>query len=122
MFQGKVGAALKFLEEQSENAVLPPTGDIVKKLEALHPAACKIHPETLIEGPISEVNPATFYSIDETEILKAANSTKGSGGPSLLDAQQWKRLLCSNKYKTRNYVKKWPCSHAKFLRRSCTPM
>ena len=41
-------------------------------------------------------------SITEQEILKAAKQTKGSGGPSLLDAKQWKRLICSNHFKVEN--------------------
>ena len=99
MFEGKVGPALKFLEEQAENGVLTPTDEIVRKLQALHPGANPVLPETLLQGPREEVLPAYFYSIDEAQIFKAASRTKGSGGPSLQDAQQWKRILCSNKFK-----------------------
>ena len=66
----------------------------------MHPTQAEILPDTLFEGPLEEANPATFYSIDEQQILKAANHTKGSGGPSLLDAKQWKRMLTSNHFKT----------------------
>ena len=52
-----------------------------------------------MQGPLTEVSPAYFYSIDENQIFKAANQTKGSGGPSQLDAKQWRRILCSNKFK-----------------------
>ena len=115
MLEGKVGAALKFLEEQSENAVLKPTADIIKKLEALHPEANTVEPETLIQGPREEVPPAYFYCIDELHIFKAANQTKGSGGPSQQDAQQWKRMLCSNKFKSES--KDLREEMAKFARR-----
>ena len=35
----------------------------------------------------------------EEEIEKAARKTQGSGGPSQLDANQWKRMLCSGHFK-----------------------
>ena len=100
MFEGKVGAALKFLEKQSENAVLQPTEDVIRKLQGLHPKPGEIQPNTLIYGPINETSPAYFYSIDEDQIRRAANATHGSGGPSQLDGKQWKRLLCCNKFKS----------------------
>ena len=99
MFEGKVGAALKFLDEQAENSVLSSTPEVIQKLQSLHPASEDILPNTLFQGPLNEINPAIFYSIDEDEILKAAKSTNGSGGPSLMDAKQWRRMLCSNHFK-----------------------
>ena len=47
MFEGKVGAALKFLESNSSNTVHKPkpTEQVVKKLLGLHPQAAEIHPE-----------------------------------------------------------------------------
>ena len=99
MLEGKVGPALKFLDEQAENAVLKPTEEVIRKLQSLHPSPVYISEETLYAGPIEEVNPAIFYSIDEQEILKAARRTNGSGGPSLMDANQWRRILTSKKFK-----------------------
>ena len=34
--------------------------------------------------------------------MKAAQQTKGSGGPSFLDAKQWKRMLCSGHFRAEN--------------------
>ena len=100
MFEGKVGPALKFLEEQSENAVLESSEEVINKLKELHPEPSEIQPNTLLAGPINETPPAYFYSITEDQIRRAANATHGSGGPSQLDAKQWKRLLCCNKSKS----------------------
>ena len=77
MFEGKVGAALKFLEEHADNTVLPPTEEVIAKLQTLHPASEKISPHTLIQGPTQPPNKAYFLSIDEQEVLKAANRTSG---------------------------------------------
>ena len=35
-------------------------------------------------------------------VFKSASMTKGAGGPSRLDAEQYHRLLTSNKYKKEN--------------------
>ena len=118
MFEGKVGPALKYLEEQSENAVLSPTREVIEKLQALHPAPEEISDNTLIEGPLRPANPAYFLSLDEQQIMKAANRTKGSGGPSLFDAAQWKRILVSKKFK--NEGKDLRDTIAKFARKIAT--
>ena len=60
----------------------------------------EILPNTLIHGPLEEISSMTFNCINEQNILKAANQVKGSGGPSLLDAKQWRRILCSKHYKS----------------------
>ena len=100
MFEGKVGPALRFLEENADNAVLSPTNEVIAKLQALHPASEEISPNTLIAGPLQPINTAYLLSIDEEEILKAANRTTGSAGPSMFDAKQWKRILVSKKYRS----------------------
>jgi hypothetical protein len=101
MLEGKVGAALKFLDDNTSNSVHKSTPQVVEKLRSLHPAAAEISPNSLMQGPLHEhVSPAHFECITEETILKAATHTHGSGGPSLLDAKQWKRILCSNQFKS----------------------
>ena len=99
VLEGKLGPALKFLDEQAENAVLPATPEVINKMKELHPEPSEIKPFSLFHGPVMTTPPAYFYSIDEDQIRKAANATNGSGGPSLLDAQHWRRILTSNKFK-----------------------
>ena len=99
MFDGKVGAAIKYLDENAENAVLKPTPEVVEKLQSLHPAPSDILPETLYHGPLNQISTAYFDNITEETVRKAASQTKGSGGPSLFDSKQWRRILCSNSFK-----------------------
>ena len=40
-----------------------------------------------------------FASIDESSIQKAAKLTKGAAGPSQFDVDQFRRILCSKKFK-----------------------
>ena len=102
MFEGKVGPAMKILDENTENGVLRSTPEVIEKLRLLHPEQSEIQADTLYQGPLPVTSTAHFNSITEQEILKAAQQTKGSGGPSLLDAKQWKRMLCSGHFKAEN--------------------
>ena len=99
MFEGKVSAAMKFLDENAQNSVLPPTDEVISKLQRLHPPPAEVTASALIKGPLQSIDPAHYFDIDEQQILKAANSTKGSGGPSQMDAHQWRRVICSNHFK-----------------------
>ena len=101
MFEGKVGAAMKFLDENADNTVLHPTPQVVEKLKTLHPEPAEIFSETLIQGPLNRVSTAHFNNITEQEIMNAARQTKGSGGPSMMDGKQWRRLLCSSHFKAK---------------------
>ena len=87
VLEGKLGPALKYLDEQAENAVLPSSERVIEKMKQLHPEPGNIQPHALLEGPVKKIPEAYFYSIDEDQIRKAANATKGSGGPSVMDAQ-----------------------------------
>ena len=96
--EGKIKAAIKFIENNSECGVLPMTDDVIEKLKEKHPEAAIVHPESLLLGHIQPPNPAYFADINETSILKAAMHTHGSGGPSQLDAEQYRRILCNKHF------------------------
>ena len=85
-----------------ENSVLQSNEAVINKLKDLHPTPMEILPNTLIHAPppLEEISSMTFNCINEQNILKAANQVKGSGGPSLLDAKQCRRILCSKHYKS----------------------
>ena len=88
------------LDENAENAVLKPTPEVVAKLKSLHPEPSEILPNALYQGPTKEVPTAYFNEITEETVRKAASQTKGAGGPSQFDSKQWRRILCSNQFKT----------------------
>ena len=99
MFAGKIKAALKFLDSNSESGVLPPSEDVIDLLEEKHPPSSKIESDTLINGPLEQVNSIHFAGIDEQIVMKAALWTKGSAGPSHFDSDQFRRILCSKHFK-----------------------
>ena len=51
----------------------------------------------MLHGPINRVLPSYFDSIDE-----ANYQTKGAGGPSQLDSEQYRHILSSRKFKKEN--------------------
>ena len=99
MLQGKVSAALKILSDDDEHGVLPPTDETIEELKKKHPPPAAIQKETLLQGPLQEVESFYFDNINADLIRIAARQTKGAAGPSKLDAEQFKAILCSKKFK-----------------------
>ena len=100
MLQGKINAALNLLSTENGGGVLPLTDQVLKDLQEKHPPAAPIQEGALILGPVNNVPPSYFDSIDEQMIAKAAQQTKGAGGPSHCDAKQYRHILLSNKFKS----------------------
>ena len=76
VLEGKIGSALKFLDECIGNNVLPPDDEVIAKLKQLHPDPKPIQPNTLYVGPLNQSSPAVFDCINETEIEKAARHVR----------------------------------------------
>ena len=53
----------------------------------------------LLNGPVENIPISYFDLIDENMIQKAARQTKGAGGPSHLDSEQYHNMLLRSKYK-----------------------
>ena len=97
MIHGKVSAALKWITEQ-RSSVLPIDDFILKQLKEKHPEAHQPIPETLIAGIPPVVEPVIFEHITGDTIERAAKMLKGAAGPSNIDSDLWKRILCSKVY------------------------
>ena len=101
MMKGKVNAALKMLTD-SHIGVHQANEEVLSTLREKHPHPSPITENTLLNGPVNSVLPCYFDSIAETMIYKAASLTKGAGGPSQLDAEQYRHILTIRKYKAEN--------------------
>lgn len=99
MMQGKVSAALKILSDDDNQGVLPPTDETIHELKNKHPEPASVQEETLLQGPVPEVHNFYFDNINADMINKSARQTKDAPGPSKFDAEQFRNILCSNKYK-----------------------
>ena len=101
VFQGKINAAMKLLTN-IDAGVHNVDDTILNELQQKHSQPAPLTSDTLLNGPVNRVLPSYFDEIDETMVFKSASMTKGAGGPSQLDAEQYHRLLTSNKYKKEN--------------------
>ncbi|PFX13380.1 putative N-acetyltransferase 16 [Stylophora pistillata] len=56
------------------------------------------HKEFLLHGPVDLVPPGIFDLICEQSIFDSTLKTKGSAGPSGMDAELYRRILCSKNF------------------------
>ena len=94
MLEGKVAAALRWISENSTGP-LKITDEVLEKLQSKHPPSSQVKKKSLIFGPVFKIEPVVYNNIDGSSIEKAARSMKGGAGPSGVDGEAWKRLLCS---------------------------
>ena len=98
MLQGKVSSALRWLNAQCSLNSLKINDEILDKLKEKHPPAQPSSENDLLEGPHNKVEAVIFDEIDAQCIYRSALTTKGSGGPTAVDAETWKRFLCSKSF------------------------
>ena len=69
-----------------------------------------IQEDSLLRGPIDYIPPNIFDSINEDTVFKATSNTKGDAGPSGMDAELYRRMLCSKKFgkQVKNSEKRLP--------------
>lgn len=100
VMEGKVSAALKLLDRESTTGVLNLSKEVLDDLKKKHPPPEPVKENSLLEGPVEQTLAWHFDAIDEQTILKAALNTKGSAGPSGMDAELYRRILCSKNFQT----------------------
>ena len=98
VLEGKINAAMELLDQQSIRGVLPLPQSTINELKWKHAEASQAHPSLLIDGQPPFVDPIMFQNITESTIANAALRTRGSGGPSGLDADGWRRILVSKNF------------------------
>ena len=104
VFQGKLSAAIKLLDSDSSTGLLNITPEVLEGLKEKHPEAADIAHESLFYRPIDYIPPGFFDLIDEKTIFDATTKTKGSAGPSGIDAELYRRILCSKNFKAEGKV------------------
>ena len=95
VLEGKIDAAMKLLDHSGGSGVLPLSQSTINELKRKHPAASEADPSLLMDGEPPFVDPVLFQNITESTIANAALRTRGSSGPSALDADGWRRNLVS---------------------------
>ena len=98
MLNGRVSAAIKLLNEQPENGILPANDETLTMLNEKHPPAKEPGNVALLSGEIQTIHPSVFDQINGDVIQKVSARTKGGAGPSGMNADDWSRILASSKY------------------------
>ena len=104
VLQGKLTAAMKLLDNESSSGLLDLSPDVLQGLQDKHLQAADIAEESSLHGPIDYIPPNVYDLIDEESIYNSASKTKGSAGPSGMDAELYKRILCSKNFKTEGKI------------------
>ncbi|EDO46763.1 predicted protein [Nematostella vectensis] len=100
IFQGKLSAAIEMLDRENSSGLLKLSDDVLTQLKEKHPSLAEIGEESLLHGPTGLVPPVIFDLIDEQRIFDSALKPKGSTGPSGMDAELYRRILCSKNFAT----------------------
>ena len=99
VMEGQINSALRYLSENECGGVLPLTVDVMGQLKDKHPEAQEAKLGSLLFGPVEEVHDSLYQQIDGDVIREEALRTKGSGGPSGVDANGFKRILACKSFK-----------------------
>ena len=123
-------AVIKLVDKESSSGVFSISPEIMKELKLKHPPASEIEEDSLLYGPLDFNPPNIFDQIDERMTYNAGMKTKESAVPSGMDAELYRRILCSKNFhveekllreesvtKTRNLLK---TTYHPFLLESCT--
>ena len=100
MLQGKVNPAIRLLDEGSNGGILPLTEDTMQCLQQKHPRGNAKNEMMLLQGPLKKINSIIYDNINANLIKRCAINTKGSAGPSGVDADFWRKIISSNIYGT----------------------
>ena len=99
MLLSKVSQAMKFINnEDSTRGVHSLTNKIKKTLDEKHPKARNISEDILLPQNANDPEPVIYENIDGLAVYKAAKQLQGSGGPTLIDSDGWKHILCSKSF------------------------
>ena len=100
VMEGQINAALRYLSDSDSKGILPLTDDVMEQLHAKHPEPQEARLGSLLYGPIEDIPDCLYQQIDGEMIREAAARTKGSGGPSGVDAAGFKRILGCKTFKS----------------------
>ena len=104
MLQGKISKALKYVDNSTDATlgVHAVNNEIISTLMEKHPDPGTVTEEALLPEVPEPPEEVIFEPIDAEKVIRATRRVNGSGGPSQVDADAWKHLLCSKFYKTQS--------------------
>ena len=73
-------------------------------MTSTHAEAADIAEESLLHGPVDYIPQNVYDLIDQEKIYNSASKTKGSAGPSGMDSELYRRIMCSKNCKTEGKI------------------
>ena len=96
---GQIHSALRYLNDDDDEGVLPLNDDVIRQLKVKHPEAQKAPLGILLFRPIEKVPDVIYQQINAEMTRDAALRTRGSGGPSGIDTNGFRRMLACKSFK-----------------------
>ena len=100
IMEGQIKSAMRFLDKDGNHGVPSLTEEIMNQLRQKHPEAQEATLGALLFGPIEEIPDTIFCKINGEMVGEAALRTKGSGGPSGIDAGGVRRMVTCKSFET----------------------
>ena len=98
MQKGNINGAMKILTNNMQNGILPLDDKTINLLQQKHPSSAKASEEVLLPDEPELLHPIKFENINVEAVRKAVLKTKGGSGPSVMDADGWRKLFVGNAY------------------------
>ena len=96
MIFGKIGEAAKKINNDDAIKGVHPLNDEIKEiLQQKHPKSREVDPNIIVPQNNIVPEPVIYEEITSDLVQKTARHMRGSGGPTLADADLWKHFLCS---------------------------
>ena len=99
IFANLVNLALRYLSDDQGGGILPLSDDVMEQLKEKHPEPQGFQLGSLLFGPIKDVPDTLYYEINGDMVRDATLRTKGSGRPSGVDANGFRRILTCKSFK-----------------------
>ena len=99
VMSGQINSALRYLSENNGGGVLALSDDVMAQLREIHPSPQEARLGSLLFGPVEDVPDSIYQQINGEMVRDVALRTKGSGGPSGVDANGLRRILASKSFK-----------------------
>ena len=108
MFEGKVSAAIRMLCDEDNRGVLELSEETKAELMKKHPPPAPIKCDSLLCGPLLQIDEIYFSKIDSEIIARSAKMTRGSAGPTQTDAYFFRHIFTHRNFniEERNYGNK----------------
>ena len=99
IMEGQIKSAIRFLDRDGNHGVLSLTEEIINQLRQKHPEVQEATLAALLFGPVEAILDTIFRKINGEMVREAALRTKGSGGPSGVDAVGVRRMVTCKSFK-----------------------